>query len=751
MAATTCVMESPTSPSPPVLPHNTPAKKGDNEPPFSTTSSRASSPSLLDDSGRGGGTPGASVHSTTSKESKVKEEFDAEGNTLSIANLEFVEGILGKGTYGLVRLAHRQGPPVTPSSSVKATAKDDSALHTPSSWGYRRRRQGSFSKPQQQPQPQSAGMGNHSQTPSSTQSLGRRRRSRSQTLPIRDTNFFSPHPTNETNASPSLGAWLRRQSGHRSSGNLAEEISNDLVAVKIFHKSILKRKRTLARDPNTHKVHVNTALDTVEREIALMKKLSHPNLVAFYDAIDSPESDILYMVIEYMPLGEILTYQNDGTFRRREPKANMPPIAGLVNGHFDENHAALYFVDIMHGLAYLHQHHIVHRDIKPENILLDRRGIAKLADFGVSQMFDRENDPSKHVRDDPFHLTRRDTDSALEMKCMSNDGLITKTEGTWAFWSPEMCEGGKAFSGYAADLWAAGVCMFIFVTGELPFYTESPCDLFEMIQEAAVPYEKHKLSKALKSLLHMCLEKHPSKRAGVGDCLKHEFLASARDQRTVELSTEMEKSRATRVFVSEQDIKSAFRIATRMPVAILKTATRPILDGIRRLSSLKPDSSSNHSVNSEPRRNESEKPALHRERFSWSFSMKSDGDDNKLMASPIPMSISERSHEVDEEEWPESPVQPSRLGPLLQPHCEDEDNPMIASTAETLPIATHERPENDLAESLKRSNKRRPSDSQASTANDKAPAQPTSQNEQYPTLYMRSRSNISSLSNDEDG
>lgn len=67
-----------------------------------------------------------------------------------------------------------------------------------------------------------------------------------------------------------------------------------------------------------------------------------------------------------MPLGEILTYQNNGTFRRKEPKRGEPMIEGLIDGHFDEDNAALYFVDILHGLAYLHEKHIVHRDLKPE-------------------------------------------------------------------------------------------------------------------------------------------------------------------------------------------------------------------------------------------------------------------------------------------------------------------------------------------------------------------------------------------------
>jgi [calcium/calmodulin-dependent protein kinase] kinase len=55
-----------------------------------------------------------------------------------------------------------------------------------------------------------------------------------------------------------------------------------LVAVKIFSKSILKRKRTMERDKSTKRVKIKTAWQQVEREIALMKKLSHPNLVQMY-------------------------------------------------------------------------------------------------------------------------------------------------------------------------------------------------------------------------------------------------------------------------------------------------------------------------------------------------------------------------------------------------------------------------------------------------------------------------------------
>ena len=139
------------------------------------------------------------------------------------------------------------------------------------------------------------------------------------------------------------------------------------------------------------------------------------------------------------------------------------------------------------------------------------------------------------------------------MKPMAHDGLMTKTEGTWAFWSPEMCEGGRAFSGYAADIWAAGVCLYIFVTGKLPFYSESPSDLMDMIKEANVPYDEN-MSDNLVELLQMALHKDPDKRAGVGDLLKHPFLLMARAQRIQKLSVEFARSKATNTIVEERDI-----------------------------------------------------------------------------------------------------------------------------------------------------------------------------------------------------
>jgi serine/threonine protein kinase len=137
-----------------------------------------------------------------------------------------------------------------------------------------------------------------------------------------------------------------------------------LVAVKMIQKSILKQMKIMQKGSN-NLLTVKTAFDDIEKEIATMKRLQHPNCVQLYDVIDSVESNTLYMVLEYVSLGEILS-NVDGTDRYRK-RGQILKVKGLTpEGYYDEQNAALYFVDILHGLAYLHRHSICHRDLKPE-------------------------------------------------------------------------------------------------------------------------------------------------------------------------------------------------------------------------------------------------------------------------------------------------------------------------------------------------------------------------------------------------
>merc|ERR1719491_291054 len=344
------------------------------------------------------------------------------------------------------------------------------------------------------------------------------------------------------------------------------------VAVKIIQSSILKQTRTMQMGPNNRMV-VTTAYDNIEREIATMKRLRHPNLVRLFEVIDSAKDSRLYLVLEYVMYGEILSHV-EGT-NRYIRKRYRSRVHGLNNeGFFDEEHAALYFCDIMHGLAHLHRHHICHRDLKPENILLCHSGIAKISDFGVAHMFedegvresiiresimrstiddsitelrsDRDDDLDDTERDNATHLSKQESDTAFKMSSKNNKGMLNRTEGTYCFWSPEMCSiDSSGFSGYASDLWAAGICLYIFASGRLPFFSKLPSDLFAHLAKAAVPYEDEGLqlfSPDLKDLLTKVLTRDPKKRAGVGDCLQHQFCAKARIRRIHEIGDQFNES-----------------------------------------------------------------------------------------------------------------------------------------------------------------------------------------------------------------
>ncbi|CAL9120016.1 unnamed protein product [Musa textilis] len=133
--------------------------------------------------------------------------------------------------------------------------------------------------------------------------------------------------------------------------------AHDLETGKIV---ALKKVRFFNMDPESVRF--------MAREIHILRKLDHPNVIKLEGIVTSQMSCNLYLVFEYM--------EHD--------------LAGLAAGpgtKFSEPQIKCYMRQLLEGLAHCHSHQILHRDIKGSNLLIDDNGILRIADFGLATFF----------------------------------------------------------------------------------------------------------------------------------------------------------------------------------------------------------------------------------------------------------------------------------------------------------------------------------------------------------------------------
>lgn len=157
------------------------------------------------------------------------------------------------------------------------------------------------------------------------------------------------------------------------------------------------------------------ARERLEREVRLVSDIAHPALVRMLDFVQLDDHSC--WITEYM---------DGGSLRDALRERGRLPVA----------EAFRVLMDILEGLAFLHERGLVHRDLKPDNILLDRSGRAKIADFGLVRA------------------------SADEVTPVTSAGVIL---GTPLYMAPEQLSADSC--GPAADLYAMGVILHEMVMG----------------------------------------------------------------------------------------------------------------------------------------------------------------------------------------------------------------------------------------------------------------------------------------------
>ncbi|KAI5185125.1 hypothetical protein NEHOM01_0630 [Nematocida homosporus] len=220
----------------------------------------------------------------------------------------------------------------------------------------------------------------------------------------------------------------------------------------------------------------NTAL----REISLMKKLSHPNILTLLDVVHTETQ--LTIILEYI----------DTDLRK------------LLNSPAEIDKTAL-IAQLVAGVKYLHAQQIVHRDLKPQNILVNKNGQLKIADFGLARSFE------------------------IKMPSYSSE-VVT----LW-YRSPELLRGCKIY-GYSIDMWSLGCIVSEIITRTPLFSGTDKQDQLLKISKFLVISKSDQMEFFLKihtgisptysGLVFECLQEHPEKRITAAEAVEYLGLSS---------------------------------------------------------------------------------------------------------------------------------------------------------------------------------------------------------------------------------
>ncbi|MEU8590912.1 protein kinase [Streptomyces sp. NPDC048664] len=224
------------------------------------------------------------------------------------------------------------------------------------------------------------------------------------------------------------------------------------------------------------------------REAQSVAKLTHTNIVSVFDTGEDVIDGLTtpYIVMEYIegkPLGSVL-----GADIRQ-------------HGAMPVDKALKVTADVLAALEISHEMGLVHRDIKPGNVMMTRRDVVKVMDFGIARAMQSG------------------------VTSMTQTGMVV---GTPQYLSPEQALGRGVDA--RSDLYSVGIMLFQLVTGRLPFDADSPLAIaYAHVQEEPVaPSSVNRaLPPAVDALVARALKKNPNERFPSAEAMRDECLRVA--------------------------------------------------------------------------------------------------------------------------------------------------------------------------------------------------------------------------------
>ncbi|AEO54135.1 hypothetical protein MYCTH_2296333 [Thermothelomyces thermophilus ATCC 42464] len=284
---------------------------------------------------------------------------------------------------------------------------------------------------------------------------------------------------------------MRWQQGHFVGGGT---FGNVYAAMNLDTGQLMAVKEIRLQDP---KLIPNIA-GQIRDEMRVLETVDHPNVVSYYGI--EVHRDRVYMFMEFCSGGSLANLLEHGRIE-------------------DEQVIMVYALQLLEGLAYLHELKIAHRDIKPENILLDHNGIIKYVDFGAAKLIARQG--RTLVQD----VTRTKPNKSMT--------------GTPMYMSPEVIKGENPGHFGAVDIWSLGCVILEMATGRRPWANlDNEWAIMYNIAQGNPPQlpSPDQLSPQGIDFLGRCFIRDSKKRDTAVELLQHEWIMTIRN-RVVEPAT----------------------------------------------------------------------------------------------------------------------------------------------------------------------------------------------------------------------